>query len=465
MLNLLKNLKNRPGVLDFKGSENSYTQVNNGYGLLNDAFTFETWIYLDSYKKNVILLNKEDIEGNVKIVLNKKDITISVNNTLANFTTTLLDSNLKLGKWQHIALSISSNKKELVINGKPQQLKTLKTQRLAEGVNTDEIFVIGKGLDGKLDEVRIHRQAKQVKDLGFTHQGSYAIKDWDDNHIQMYWEFNKKEAFIRDTFNSCNSAQTIKSVLHDYPSLKIRLGVGHGEWKDMVKNPNARKRFTKQTIDFVKNYGFDGVDIDFEWAYNEAEWQSYSVFLEEFGKSFPKELTYTITLHALFHEISPKAIEYADYISIQSYGPSSSRFPYNQFVKDIDKVLTYGFPSKKIVMGLPFYGTGNKGIKAPLGYKYIIEQYPNIDQEPNRDIVTFDYKDRKYTKGDKKGTLIGVIDVIFNNKNTIIKKNKLINDMNLKGTMFWYTGSDVKAEDNRALINALNKQINPNIKY
>lgn len=69
-------------------------------------------------------------------------------------------------------------------------------------------------------------------------------------------------------------------IHHQFTDLKQRgvqawLGVGGWEfsdegltrstWSDMVSNVASRKAFISSALDFLKQYGFQGLDVDWEW--------------------------------------------------------------------------------------------------------------------------------------------------------------------------------------------------------
>ena len=54
------------------------------------------------------------------------------------------------------------------------------------------------------------------------------------------------------------------------PSLKCFISIGGWDaggkiFSNMAKNKDNRKAFIKSVIDFMKEYGFDGVDVDWEY--------------------------------------------------------------------------------------------------------------------------------------------------------------------------------------------------------
>ena len=54
---------------------------------------------------------------------------------------------------------------------------------------------------------------------------------------------------------------------------KIRLGASSGEWKAMVADEAARTTFAKNIKKVLEKNNLDGIDLDFEWAENEKEYE------------------------------------------------------------------------------------------------------------------------------------------------------------------------------------------------
>ena len=64
--------------------------------------------------------------------------------------------------------------------------------------------------------------------------------------------------------------------------LKVTLALGG--WNDsagdkysrLVNNPAARKKFVEHAVKFIEKFGFDGLDLDWEYPGCWQVWKSYS---------------------------------------------------------------------------------------------------------------------------------------------------------------------------------------------
>ena len=46
-------------------------------------------------------------------------------------------------------------------------------------------------------------------------------------------------------------------------------------FKDGAATPEKRANFARSCVDLIENYGFDGIDVDWEYPSNEQEAQNY----------------------------------------------------------------------------------------------------------------------------------------------------------------------------------------------
>jgi hypothetical protein len=189
------------------------------------------------------------------------------------------------------------------------------------------------------------------------------------------------------------------------------------------------------------------VDLDFEWCLTTQEWSDYSATILAMNSILPSNFNFSVTLHPLYYNISSAAISALDYISIQSYGPSPSRFPYAEFVNNVSAMLTYGYPAQKLIMGLPFFGAATDDSKVTTSYRAIVTQYPTLD--PSLDQISVNVPPVK--------------DITFNGQQTIIQKTKYVSDQSLAGVMYWDMATDVDYTNQLSLLRALNTVMNANI--
>ena len=164
--------------------------------------------------------------------------------------------------------------------------------------------------------------------------------------------------------------ELIKSVRADVKGTKtkLRLGAASGEWKAMVADEAARAAFAKNIKKILEKNKLDGIDLDFEWAETEKEYEDYSQAILKMREVLGDKYLFSVSLHPVCYKISKEAIAAVDFISYQCYGPSPVRFPMEKYCSDIQMALAYGIPKEKLVAGVPFYGVTKDGSKKTEAY-------------------------------------------------------------------------------------------------
>ncbi|TFK96479.1 glycosyl hydrolases family 18-domain-containing protein [Pterulicium gracile] len=183
-------------------------------------------------------------------------------------------------------------------------------------------------------------------------------------------------------------------------NLKVLLSVGGWTYSqsghfNFVTNPAARATFVNDAIRFVEDYGFDGIDIDFEYPANTAQGQGFADLLtamrtalnqlaQRKGDAVPYQLTVAVAagasnyqhlnvpqMEAALNFWNLMSYDYAgswDTISghqANLYGPVPTGFETDAALK---WYLSKGAKANKINHGLPMYGRAfqnTDGIQKP----------------------------------------------------------------------------------------------------
>ncbi len=190
-----------------------------------------------------------------------------------------------------------------------------------------------------------------------------------------------------------------------HPELKTLISVGGWTWSgnfsDAALTPESRAQFATSCADFMENYGFDGIDIDWEYpggggfATNTSrpeDSENFTLLLEAVrseldarGALNGRHYLLTIAAAAGDDKIANLEVEEIhaslDFINVMTYDfngawSSASNFnaplyasasdPTNTIGTNVDATiqnyLGRGVPADKLVMGVPFYGRAVEGV-------------------------------------------------------------------------------------------------------
>jgi chitinase len=194
----------------------------------------------------------------------------------------------------------------------------------------------------------------------------------------------------------------LRRIKKQFPHIKILLSVGGWNYKDDFKTIADKRLFTKcahscvailshTTID-GKRYSyqglFDGIDLD--WEFDQKDAAQYSAAFERLSKKISeatntknKRYLYTVAIQPslcfMQQELAPnlkKIASHVNWINLMTYNfhglweqtanfnaPIFCTTPEDKYcIHNVIKHLkTLGVPTKKIALGVPFYGHAYKG--------------------------------------------------------------------------------------------------------
>ena len=190
------------------------------------------------------------------------------------------------------------------------------------------------------------------------------------------------------------SLQAVVSLAHA-SGVKVLISIGGGNAPAYLKtliSAAHQAQLTDALLNYTLQYGLDGVDVDLEGSFIDADYESFVSRLAAALVPQGRLITAAVAT-AYANSYTDKALSQFSFINIMSYdrtgpwnpGNPGQHAPLSMAVDD----LTYwggsrGIPQTKLNLGLPFYGYGF-GVNAPqsISYQDIISQYPdawNTDQ-------------------------------------------------------------------------------------
>ena len=222
----------------------------------------------------------------------------------------------------------------------------------------------------------------------------------------------------------------------------LRLGISGGDyWKQMVTNQTAINNFAQNVKSSLTTLQLDGVDLDFEWAENDTEYSNYSLAIVALSDALSEDQIFSITLDPDSYKISDDAIQAVTYISLQCYGPSPTRFSYDNYVSSINDLISYGIPADKLVPGIPFYGVTADDSKQTISYSDLVKS--NLITSPTINEVSYNN-----------------VSYVFNGVNMVMQKTSYAYSEGYYGVMSWSLGTDTDYSSKWSLLKAINTSLN-----
>jgi chitinase len=290
--------------------------------------------------------------------------------------------------------------------------------------------------------------------------------------------------------------ESVMALKKQNPALKILYSIGGWVWSDQFSNiaayAQSREKFAKSAVKLMKNHGFDGIDIDWEFPGQRAEdnifrpsdKENFTLLLSELRKQLEIETKinnqhYLLTIAAatdqeyMNHTDLKKAHQYLDFINLMCYDfyngwfyqtghhanlyPSKEeKFGGNSISESVDRFFKEDVPANKLIVGIPFYGRKwekvtpeNNGLYQSALTGSAIVAYGEITAA----LKSGKFKEL-YDDSAKASYLWNAQDNIFISYETpkeIALKTAFIKQKKLGGAMFW----EYSLDNNQELLNKL----------
>lgn len=254
------------------------------------------------------------------------------------------------------------------------------------------------------------------------------------------------------TINNPARLREMASLKKQNPQLKVLLSIGgwgSGGFSEMAANKTNRQAFAADCAKIIKDYGIDGIDIDWEYpgssvagiSSSSSDMSNFTLLMRDIRSAIGRDNLLTIATIASAKFISFRDVmPYLNYVNIMSYDLGEAPLHHSALYKSkntpsqtcdssVKAHLAAGIPAGKLVMGMPFYGRGKAGTAA-VNYKSIVI--------PDDCSVYFDEEAMVPFIADADGALI----FGFDNPSSLTAKCKYIMDNGLLGAMYWEFGGD-----------------------
>ncbi len=237
----------------------------------------------------------------------------------------------------------------------------------------------------------------------------------------------------------------------------ISLNGSTTDWKNMAGTQTGRTNFIKQVMQVVRDYGLDGVDVDWEFpSTSDGTDITFTALMKEFGDSCHMGSKYYLTAAITagkyaggFRDAVKAELwtgNYVDFFNIMAYDDFNTTVPFRHH-SDMTLaqtcmtywVTTRGMPASKAVLGIPAYGrpSGITQTGTILTYSGILGQGGSA-QSDSAVVSSGSFTNYKiYYNGQRTAKL-----------KTMYAKNGMGN-----GVMLWEKGQD--AHDGNSLLKAV----------
>ena len=266
---------------------------------------------------------------------------------------------------------------------------------------------------------------------------------------------------VNETFNGIRISrpERLEAIVAAKGDVKVCLSIGgwgSGRFSEMAATEAGRKAFALDCARVIRQYNLDGIDLDWEYPTSSAagissspeDTENFTLLMKEIRSAIGPDMLLTLASAASAKFIDFEAIlPVIDWVNVMSYdmgrpprhNAALRRSPNAGFTMEgaLEQHLAAGIPKEKIVMGMPFYGHGNR------------KDYPDY----------VDYKDQKPPKeglhevwddvakipyyADADGRMV----LGFDNVRSIRAKCEFILSRGVLGGMYWEYSCDNEALD------------------
>ncbi len=293
--------------------------------------------------------------------------------------------------------------------------------------------------------------------------------------------------------------QKLNNLKNTNPDLKILISVGgwnwSGQFSDTALTAASRTAFAESCVEFVVEYGIDGVDLDWEYpvggglptdSKRPEDKQNFTLLLKEIREKLDEQelkdnKQYLLTIaggasNYYLNNIEPDKIkEYVDYINIMTYdlhGPWDSYTDFNaplynkngdslQYKISVDSSVNAwvnaGITKDKLVVGVPFYGYMYQVNKDGNGLMQEFSSGKSLSYSSIKsNYINYTYK--KYYDSESMVPWLydGDTFISYDDTQSIKAKAEYIKNNDLGGVMIWELSQDY----NNELLNSIYEILN-----
>jgi chitinase len=166
---------------------------------------------------------------------------------------------------------------------------------------------------------------------------------------------------------SIDNPSKLQSLVSRGHAAGVKVSIAVGGWnggddsafEQLAANSTYRNNFVNNLINFVNQYGLDGVDMDWEYPDGGASSNNYSLLMQQLSTALHsrgKILTAAVVASG-GSSIQNNVFGYVDFLNLMAYdGGGSNHSTYEYAESSLNYWIGRGLPANKAVLGVPFYG-------------------------------------------------------------------------------------------------------------
>jgi chitinase len=346
----------------------------------------------------------------------------------------------------------------------------------------------------KTNETDSEKKQTRPAVIGYV-GGFHGLLDVDNieanklTHINYaFVDVKNGEAFLTNEKTDSTNFRKLNLLKQQNPDLKILISIGGWAWSenfsDAVLTDSSRKVFAKSSVDIIRKYDLDGVDIDWEYPalpgeegniYRPEDKQNFTLMFEEIRKELDvlekdngksKLLTTAVAGWVEFLDATEmgKAQQYLDYVNLMTYdlfqgdtvvnhAPiyTTDMYPTEKSADAAVKAFVKaGVPVEKLVMGIPFYSrkfTVEGKLEKGLGQKQASQAYfkgytfikDSLVNQKGYKVFRDEVAKVPYLVNEKTKEIIS-----YEDEESVKERCKYVLENKMGGVMFWEYDSDPK---------------------
>lgn len=466
--------KGRTGVLDLAGEgaqmnvgkESLIAYDNNVFKDAASAYTFMTWLALDTWTPGAFLLQKESaVDNGISLRLGEAQGTFVLRCNGVEFT---YSAEFSLDEWHHIGFSTAvatlGSEFVFVLDGAtvtPAYAHTMAATTTLTALRSTDCL-IGAGIDGKLDETITWTQGFDAANIiaqstapiepgiGKSISGAYS------RSVDGRWKYDVSEDLGRDSYSTPEWFRMIKATFEGYEGAYVTISLDKYADEFFSKiNGNAEYREKlAASIAAIGNEPFlDGVDYDFEWNNN---WSGIGTLCQLVRARLQPGKIQAVSPHELYYNFPTDKMQYVDYFNFQDYGPNSRNiFTFDNYTSFFNAAKNHGYPVDKIMLSYATTTSGalySNGGRPASSHK---EFYPTGWR--SMPYTTFAYDQNSYDVGEG-------LTRYFTGMEQVWLRSELMNNNGCAGIFYWDMGNDTQESgDPRSLATFASYAINSNV--